>query len=982
MSARRFVVGLCAVVAMWMVMSASAFASAPETPGPVTVGSITAHSAILYGVLNPNAAGEAGTYEFLYKASASECQGTSIGRGLSFGLIGEEVSQEVQGLSPNTEYAVCLLARSLDGETSLSPVATFKTALPPETPVTEKATAVTAGSAVLHGTLNPSNPGEAGSYSFLYASSTSTCQGGDASSTVSAVGLKQEAVSGAVTGLLPNTTYTFCVLASNTAGETAQGPPVTFTTLTSAPVLSEVSAQDVGALEATLTARIEPGGASTSYRVEYGPSLPYTSSTPEHSVYNTNSAGLQVRVSNLQPGVLYHYRFIASNPLGTVESTDHTFTTTAVSSASPSLPDGRVYERVSSLAQYGAEVYVPHFVAKNYIATLTELPFEASANGERVVYVGAPSVGGNELAGEFAGNEYLATRASGGGWVQSNISPVEAPTGVYQAFSNNLTVGFLDADEPLSALAPGFGANLTSEELQYQGNYDVLYSTDLGSGEYVPFFTVTPPFRSRSTFETAGRFYHAGFGGSASGARRDRALQFAGASADSSHVLFTANDALTGASEGRPAAEGGAGSSFEKENNLYETVDGQLRLVNVLPDGTTRANATFGAPLTGYNNAQEAIGVQFSRVILSDGSHVFWTDLATGHIYVRENGVATAEVSSAGTYQTASSDGSVVFYTNGDLYEYEVENGHTTDLTPGVAVERVIGASEDGSYVYYVTASGEFKLWHDGVTTSIVASKAVRGEVTPDGHSVVFGNEREREGHTIFEGRVNVYDADTGTLYCASCSNGGTTGFLPINDSPSVYQARWIAADGGRVFFMSDAGLVPQDTNANNDVYEWERPGIGSCAAGGTEGCLYLLSSGTNKDQSFFLDSSESGDDVFIDTRAKLVGSDEDNLFDVYDVRVGGYVPPVPLACTGAGCQGLPGAPPIFATPSSVTFEGVGNFAASSRKSAPVSKAKKKKPSHKKNKKKSRSKKKGSKAKRSARKAGARKHSGAKGVRS
>ena len=644
------------------------------------------------------------------------------------------------------------------------------------------------------------------------------------------------------------------------------------------------------------------------------------------------------------------------------------------------LPDGRVYERVSSLAPYGAEVYAPYEAISNYIASVTELPFEASANGERVVYVGAPTVGGNELAGEFGGNEYLATRSPGGGWVQSDISPFEAPTGVYQAFSKGLTVGFLDALEPLSAQAPGFGEKLTSEELHYQANYDVLYSTDLGGGEYAPFFTVTPPFRSRSSFATANlfKFYHAGVKGNVGG-RQSRALLFAGASADSSHVLFLANDALTGASEGRPAAEGGAGATFEKENNLYETVDGRLRLVNVLPDGTTQANATFGAQVGGIGNRIESSEVQFSRVISSDGSRIFWTDLATGHIYVRENGVATAEVSSAGTYQTASSDGSVVFYTNGDLYKDEVENGHTTDLTPGVPVERVLGASEDGRYVYYVTDSGELKLWHDGVTTSIAASNVERAQVTPDGHSVVLEGGKEDKSPDAY-GRISVYDADTGTLYCASCSSVGTGGFLPVNIAPSVNETRWITADGGRVFFMTESALVPQDTNANNDAYEWERPGVGSCPPGGTEGCLYLLSGGTNRDQSFFLDSSESGDDVFIDTRAKLVGSDEDDLFDVYDVRVDGYVPPAPPACTGSGCQGLPGAPPIFATPSSVTFEGVGNFATSPQKNGSVSKAKQKKPPRKK--KKSRRKKKGSKAKGSARKAAARKHSGAKGVRS
>ena len=656
------------------------------------------------------------------------------------------------------------------------------------------------------------------------------------------------------------------------------------------------------------------------------------------------------------------------------------------SAAAEELPDGRVYERVSSLAQYGAEAYVPHLSehVSPYIATDTNLPFVASADGERIVYAGAPTVGGNELAGEFAGNEYLAVRAAGGGWVQSDISPFEAPTGVYQAFSSDLTVGFLDADEPLSVQAPGFGETLTPEELQRIGSYDVLYSTDLGSDDYAPLFTVTPPFRSRSSFETTGKldFYRENIGGTASNPRRSRSLVFAGASADSSHMLFLANDALTDASEGRPAAEGGAGVTFEKENNLYEAIDGRLRLVNVLPDGTTHANATFGGPITqkfyfGDPTAEEAQNIQFSRVISGDGSRIFWTDLSTGHIYVRENGATTVEVSSAGTYQTASSDGSLVFYTNGDLYQYEVENGHTTDLTPGVPVERVVGASEDGSYVYYMTKAGEFKLWHDGVTTSILAAEAERAEVTPDGHSIVFESDKE-EKTTSSEGRVNVYDAGTGTLYCASCSSVGRGGYLPMNIVPSVSETRWISTDGGRVFFMSNSALVPQDTNENNDVYEWERPGVGGCSAE-TEGCLYLLSSGTDRDQSFFLDASESGNDVFIETRAKLVGSDEDDLFDVYDARVHGYVPPAPPACTGSGCQGVPGAPPIFATPSSVTFEGVGNFASSSQRASSASKAKQKKPLRKK---KPRHKKKRSKAKGSARKASARKHLGAKGVRS
>jgi hypothetical protein len=975
MSARRFVVGLCAVLSMSLAMSASAFASAPETPGPVKVASIEAYSAMLSGVLNPNAAGEAGTYEFLYKASASECQGASTQRGLTFGFTGEEVAQEIQGLSANTEYSVCLLARTLGGETAVGSITTFKTALPPETPVTEEATSVTAGSAVLHGTLNPSSPGEAGSYHFLYAISASKCQGESVSSTASAAGHEQETVSSEVTGLLPNTTYTFCASAANSAEESVVGGPVTFTTPSSPPSLSNVSAQNSGVQETTLTATLNPGGAATSYRVEYGPTIPYTSNSPEQSLYSTTPIQLQVHLTNLTPGERYHYRFTASNSLGTTQSADYIFNTTSEASSS-TLPDKRIYELVTPPENnFGSEVYQPEEseIQAHFANTQTEFPFQAAANGERIAFVGGPTEGGSESSGHHGGNEYLATRQPGGGWKQANVTP-EAPSAVYQAFSSNLSVGYLDATEPLSPTAPGFG-----ETPEFAGDYDVLYSTSLGSNEFDPAFDVKPSFRSMSTFQTAAdarapeSVRRPAFNGGTSGNRAydDRVLIFAGASADSSHILFMANDALTGATEGRPAAEGGSGGAFAEENNLYESVDGHLRLVNVLPDGTTHAGALFGD------------GPLFNHVISADGSRIFWTDLNTGHLYVRENGTATVEISSAGKYQTATADGSKVFYTNGDLYEYELAGAQTTDLTPGVPVKKVVGASENGEYVYFVTDADELEVWHDGVSVPIATSSVFLGEVTPDGHSIVFV-----DGPIYINKSVHVYDVDTGRLYCASCSSDGTTGGLQSTNGWGVYQPRWISSDGSRVFFDSREGLVPQDTNGRLDVYEWQRPGSAGCEL--SEGCVYLLSGGTSEEESYFLDASESGDGVFLATRAQLVNGDDNQLFDLYDVRVDGSAPLAPPVCTGSGCQGVPGAPPIFATPSSVTFEGVGNFTTPVKEAAkPKVKPKPKKKTKKKGKhKKSARKKKSakgsgkSKAKKSAYKTKRQKPSGAKGGRS
>ena len=93
-----------------------------------------------------------------------------------------------------------------------------------------------------------------------------------------------------------------------------------------------------------------------------------------------------------------------------------------------------------------------------------------------------------------------------------------------------------------------------------------------------------------------------------------------------------------------------------------------------------------------------------------------------------------------------------------------------------------------------------------------------------------------------------------------------------------------------------------------------------------TRVCIYLLSGGTSPESAYMLDASTSGNDVFIITRAQLLPSDRNDNDDLYDARVGGVVPPPVTACSGSGCQGVPPAPPIFATPSSVTFSGVGNF--------------------------------------------------------
>ena len=178
---------------------------------------------------------------------------------------------------------------------------------------------------------------------------------------------------------------------------------------------------------------------------------------------------------------------------------------------------------------------------------------------------------------------------------------------------------------------------------------------------------------------------------------------------------------------------------------------------------------------------------------------------------------------------------------------------------------------------------------------------------------------------------VYVYEAGSNSLFCASCGSTreGASGYLPISWG-NTYLPQWISEDGDRVFFDSNSSLVPQATDGKQNVYEWEREGSGTCTSdvAVNGGCVFLLSGGTSESDSWLIGASETGNDVFLATRAQLVPEDQNEAFDLYDVRVDGVKPISPPLCTGSGCQGVPSPPPTFATPPSVTFDGVGNFAA------------------------------------------------------
>jgi hypothetical protein len=175
-------------------------------------------------------------------------------------------------------------------------------------------------------------------------------------------------------------------------------------------------------------------------------------------------------------------------------------------------------------------------------------------------------------------------------------------------------------------------------------------------------------------------------------------------------------------------------------------------------------------------------------------------------------------------FQTGNRDTSKVFFTEGgDLYEYDVERGERLPLTKGAGVlGAVLGASEDGSYVYFVAngvlagnrnTSGEVAapnannlyVLHNGGSGWAATFIAVlsgrdspdwaRGQsenlqqltarVSPNGRWLAFMSQRKLErsydNRDAVSGKpdeeVYLYDAEAEHLVCASCN---PTGARPV----------------------------------------------------------------------------------------------------------------------------------------------------------------------------------------------------------
>jgi hypothetical protein len=877
-----------------------ASAAAPESPevhfltGFPTIGS---SEVLVFGVLDPGQSGggqEPLTWEFLYRQSASECTGGAATPAQNSNGEGhQEVSEFIEGLTPGTQYTVCLRAENAAAEAAVSAPLTFTTLTPAETPETTPATPVTANSAQLNGVLSPHSPeGPGVLYHFVYQASSTGCSGGNETepSGVSAGG-EAEAVSQEIEGLAPGTTYAYCLVAQIRFEAEVISAPGFFTTAAAAPSVLGGTALEVGTSTATLGAQITAAGLPTTYDVEYvteeqfragGFSGAAVAPVPPAELPGSATAEpVQVTLSGLSPVTIYHFRFRAQNELsdfGPATGTEGRFAT--IPPAGP-LPDGRAAELVSTAGIFG-EPYIqtsPHEFIETGL-NYSFYPFQAAADGEAVAYVGEPAeTGGNGNTGAGLGEQWLATRTPEG-WTTQAVGPDDsihqAGIATYQAFSEDLSQGVLiGSANPLTPEVP-VGCR-------------ALYSRATDTGAYRALFDLDESPEPGAVGPCGLPLY-------------------AGASQDRSQTIFQTQAALTPGAVRATNPQIRFACNFGC--NLYDAVGGHLLPVNVL-GGHPVPDASFGG-FPGEAEAEHELP-DLSGAISEDGSRIFWTDTEPGpdfeHVYVFEDGATNVQVSGSGParYWTATPDGRYAYYTEeGELWRFDTDANTREALAgPGSAVLGVIGVNQvkhdegepDGNYLYLVAegvplATNQVEngdgpeeaeegrpnlyLIHDGVTTFVAGLSSRDDEVkvdvnfggiiggdwkgalglrtaavSPDGRNLVFESGRPLTGYANTSALVPtpvreafVYSAADGRLVCASCQPSGLSPSvheraeagsgepkLPVSLESSTYIHRWMSADGNRVFFDSEQPLSPLDTNGTQDVYEWERQGEGTCTS-------------------------------------------------------------------------------------------------------------------------------------------------------
>ncbi len=895
----------------------------PPPPGPLVVqGSqeateLTPTSASLRATINPEGP-EATKYHFEYGTTAAYGLSTPEAELAAEPFEDHAASGQIEELEPRTTYHFRVVAtngvQTVDG-----PDQTFTT-LPPVSVDSISVTAVSATSARLQAELNPH--GEATEYRFEYGVSAAYGSSVPVPDGSAGSGLVNVTVSNLIQGLLPSTTYHYRLIAHNQLGTTVttdqsfstQGPSsqladgriwemVSPPNKHGAPL--EPITEEGGLLQASAAggtfAYVALGPVETDPQGVRSPSNTQLFATRGSEGWSTEDITTpHEAIAIIQVGFPSEYKFFADDLQSSVVEP------AGVTPLSPQTTERTPYLRAAS------GQFTPLLTASN-------VPPGAKFANNAEFRVATPDL--SDVV--FASTAVLAPGFKAG-FESQNPSIYELTDGTPKL------VSVLPDGEPTAEAGLTSGVGDVSQNMRgaISSNGDrVVFETNFGESLYMRDLGLDQTVRLDERQPGA-----AGGPGKA---------VFQAANADGSKVFFTDAARLTADSTAQPE---------DPDLYLCEVGIGAGKLSCALSDLSVDHNVGEAANVQGLVSAIDA-----------SGEHVFFA--ANGVLTSTPN--AAGEVATPGDCKSSEED-------DCNLYEYNTVEGR-------VSLAAVLSSHDD-------------PVWAG--RTSLAALGNLTARSSPDGHYFTFMSRRSLTGYDNHDARSGVpdeevfqLDTSSGKIACISCNPTGSrpsgvfdpsrasfpglkvdyarswrerwlAGSIPgwtlgPSHEVALYQSRYLD-NSGREFFNSSDILVAQDTNSVNDVYEFERPGVGDCTSASTSfsqrsgGCVSLVSSGSSREESTFLDASESGDEAFFLTNASLTKMDVNSAFDVYDAHLCSVAspcasppaPPVP-PCEGDACQ-HPSVPPSSPTPGSLTYKGPGNVSpppTSAPKAKPLTKA-------------------------------------------
>jgi hypothetical protein len=800
----------------------------------------------------------------------------------------------------------------------------------------------------------------------------------------------EHAISREATGLEALTDYQVRLVAIKAFGAGEAVAETSFKTAAAAPVASVTVASAISDSGAKLEGAVNPENQDTSYRFQCVSQSEFNASGYANAVdlppggETILAAGADVKVSQLisglTPATTYHCHLVASNPTGSVIGPEMTFNTYL--SAGVDLPDGRAYEQASPVQKNATDVRGLETLSKaapdgsaitfysiggtgggeggqqfpSYVATRrggewgTHGLLPSSVFGERTIVKGWSDdlTRSYPLVWNSGTNATLYVRENETGAMREIATDLKPATGSPSAesgayFADESTGGAEVLFESETVLAPEAKAGVSN-----------LYVWDRGSGE-ISLASVLPDGSTAPTGAFAGPYHWPLLESKKGGvAASDYTQDMETISNDGSRVFFTTsnvNQLYVRKNPTSPAASTVQVSASQRTNPDPKGPK-KAAFMEATPDGHY---VFFTSPSELTNDATTGTADQ--------GNDLYRYDTESGELNDIAPDVADANGAEVQGVLGSSDDGSYVYFAaNGVL---------AAGATPGGCKASAITGFQTG------TGPCNLYLWHDG-TIGFVARIAGANpsedddarnwqpsnyfgqlqperssQVTPDGKTLTFTSALQL---TPYDNKglreLYRYNASEG-FACVSCSPTGAAPVGPVGlrdivpafisvASQTPFILHNLSSSGGRVFFESADKLVASDVNGDagcplvngihscQDVYEWEAAGEGSCETEAENGgCLYLISTGTSPEPSYFADAGANGDDAFFLTRQSLVRQDTDKLLDVYDARAGGGIAaqnaPPPTPCEGEACkQGVPVAP-ATESPGSASFTSAGD---------------------------------------------------------